>query len=331
MNIYRLLHFFKTGTGRLLLFMALFGLVIWWVIRGQADGGKITDNAVQLEQQALAAVGKVTTFVSSVTPMSGTAASTDRRAKGEEKAAVPPQPRSTALYIDPQLQVSEDYAPFGRLLECQLVITLDSSRTQTPIIGQVMKDVYHNGRLIIPAGAEVHGMAQVDRSRDRITAQEKWSLVWRFPHDPMNGYELPLTGIALAHLPDPDGRGWNLIDGSAGLPGELIKSDKWAEIKLFAATFIQGIGQGLGSSSMLYTGNGVYQSSEGTIKNGLAKGAELMTQAYAQQIQQSIQRDGFFVRVAAGTPFYLYVTQTIDLADAGVGMAASNPQRKNNK
>ncbi|MDR0533093.1 MAG: TrbI/VirB10 family protein [Verrucomicrobiales bacterium] len=327
MNIHRILFFFKTGTGRLLLFMALFGLVIWLVIMGRVDGGKVVENAVEMEKQAVAAVGKVTTYVNQTTPMSGSG-TTNSKLKTEGKGAMPPQPRSTALYVDPQVQVSEDYAPFGRLLECQLVITLDSSRTQTPIIGQVLKDVYHDGRLIIPAGAEIHGMAQVDRSRDRITAQEKWSLVWRFPHDPMNGYELPLTGIALAHLPDANGQGWSIIDGSAGLPGELIKSDKWAEIKLFAATFIQGIGQGLGSSEMLYTGNGVYQSSAGTIKNGLAKGAELMTQAYAQQIQQSIQRDGFFVRVAAGTPFYLYVTQTIDLADAGYGMAAVNPQRR---
>ena len=329
MNIHRILHFFKTGSGRLLLFMMLFGLVIWWVIAGRADGEKIVSNAVQLEQQAVSAVGQVTTFANPIAPMSRTPAS-DHRSKPEEKAekvVAPP----IALYVDPQAQVSEDYAPFGRLLECQLVITLDSSRTQTPIVGQVIKDVYHNGRLIIPAGVEVHGMAQVDRSRDRITAQEKWSLVWRFPHHPMNGYELPLTGIALAHLPDPGGGGWNIIDGSAGLLGEIIKGDKWAEIKLFAATFIQGIGQGLSSSELLYTANGAYQSSEGTIKNGLAKGAELMTQAYARQIQQSIQRDGFFVRVAAGTPFYLYVTQTIDLADAGVGVAASNPQRKNQK
>ncbi|MDR2462299.1 MAG: TrbI/VirB10 family protein [Verrucomicrobiales bacterium] len=314
--------FFRTG--KLLLFMALFGLVIWWVIAGRVDGEKIAGNALQLERQGLAAVGAVTTFGNPIAPMA-----TETRVNQRREEIKPA--RSAALYVDPQARVSDEFAPFGRLLECQLVVTLDSSRAQTPIVGQVTRDVWHNGRLIIPAGAEVHGMAQADRSRDRITAQDKWVLVWRLPRHPLNGCELPLTGVALAYLPDADGRGWNIIDGSAGLPGEVIKTDKWAEIKLFAATFIQGIGQGLGSSEMLYAANGVYQSSAGTIKNSLAKGAELMTQSYAQQIQQAIQRDGFFVRVAAGTPFYLYVTQTIDLADAGVGVAGANNQRRNQK
>jgi hypothetical protein len=41
--------------------------------------------------------------------------------------------------------------------------------------------------------------------------------------------------------------------------------------------------------------------------------------AYAQRIYESIQRDGFYVRIASGKQFYLYVLQTIDRADARVG------------
>jgi hypothetical protein len=47
--------------------------------------------------------------------------------------------------------------------------------------------------------------------------------------------------------------------------------------------------------------------------------------AYAQQIYDSIQRDGFYVRVPAGKQFYLYVTQTIDKADAAFGETRLNP------
>ena len=62
------------------------------------------------------------------------------------------------------------YAPYGRLIPCQTVITLESSKMETPVIGLVTDDVWHNGRLVIPAGAEVHGRAALDRSRERIAA-----------------------------------------------------------------------------------------------------------------------------------------------------------------
>jgi hypothetical protein len=45
-------------------------------------------------------------------------------------------------------------------------------------------------------------------------------------------------------------------------------------------------------------------------------------QAYAQQIFDSIQKNGFYVRVPSGKQFYLYVLQTIDLADASLGGTA---------
>ena len=44
-----------------------------------------------------------------------------------------------------------------------------------------------------------------------------------------------------------------------------------------------------------------------------------MLDRYANQIQQSIERDGFYVRVPAGKQFYLYVTQAMDRADAKLG------------
>ena len=45
-----------------------------------------------------------------------------------------------SLYSDSATQiapdsVSEDYAPFGRLIQCELVITVDSSAIETPIVG----------------------------------------------------------------------------------------------------------------------------------------------------------------------------------------------------
>ena len=51
--------------------------------------------------------------------------------------------------------LSSVYAPFGRLISCETVITVDSTSIQTPIMGLVTEDVYHRGKLVIPAGTRV--------------------------------------------------------------------------------------------------------------------------------------------------------------------------------
>ncbi len=48
-------------------------------------------------------------------------------------------------------------------------------------------------------------------------------------------------------------------------------------------------------------------------------GAQSVLDRYAQQILQTIERDGFYVRVPAGKQFYLYITQTVDEKDAKIG------------
>jgi DNA topoisomerase-3 len=78
------------------------------------------------------------------------------------------------------------------------------------------------------------------------------------------------TVIVLAHLPEHDGTGWKITDGSAGLLGDVIKSDKWAELKEYAATFIQGAASGFVDQQMYADNGAVYQSSEGNFKNAAA-------------------------------------------------------------
>ena len=208
-----------------------------------------------------------------------------------------------------QKQLGKNYAPFGRLIPCELIVTVDSSSIQTPIIGLVTEDIYHNGRLIIPAGTEVHGKAQTDRTRERIASGDNWTLVWS------SGEELRLSGIALDREADPSGDGWAITDGSAGLRGRVLKSDDMAEIKLFAATFLSGA-----AAAFTTQQNTVYGSQIApTLENAPLTGAQGVIQAYAKQIYDSIQRDGFYVRVPAGKQFYLYVTQTIDDSDASIG------------
>ena len=208
-----------------------------------------------------------------------------------------------------QKPLSKFYAPYGRLIPCELIVTVDSSSIQTPIIALVTDDIYHGGRLIIPAGTEVHGTAQADRKRERIASDGGWTLVWR------TGEELHLEGVALDREKDPNGEGWGITDGSAGLRGQVLKTDNMAEIKLFAATLLSGAASGLSQTRQTALGTELLP----TLQNAPLQGAQNVLATYAQQILDTIQRDGSYVRVPAGKEFYLYVTQTIDKSDAVLG------------
>jgi len=136
-------------------------------------------------------------------------------------------------------------------------------------------------------------------------------LVWQ------TGEELSLKGIALDREFDngTNQTGWGITDGSAGIRGRIIKSDDMAEIKLFAATFLSGAAGALTEKEQTVFGT----LDRPSLNNAPFKGAQQVLAAYAQRIYESIQRDGFYVRIPSGKQFYLYVLQTIDRADARVG------------
>lgn len=254
------------------------------------------------------------------------------RSRGPRDAAnetAPPKPRALpiSLFAVPAAAdgaaLSKIYAPFGRLIPCETVITIESSKLDTPVIGLVTEDVWHNGELIIPAGAEVHGRASLDRARERIAVSGKWVVVWR-DGSLLNGTELVLNGIALDRAKDDVSGEFGLRDGSAGLLGDLLKSDDWQEIKMFASTFLAGVASGLQELRSQNTAFGdLVQAPKASGRNAALQGTADVLNAYARQIQEAIVRDGFFVRVPAGKQFYLYVTETIDLAKGTRGNVAN--------
>ena len=189
------------------------------------------------------------------------------------------------------------------------MITVDSSSIRTPIVGLVTEDVFHHGQLIIPAGTEVHGAAQVDRARERIASNGRWTLVWQ------DGQELNVSGLALDREQDADTGTWEITDGSAGLRGKLLKTDNLAEVKLFVASLLSGAASAFTETRTSAFGTFAVPS----LQNAPLMGAQSVLDRYAQQILQTIERDGFYVRVPAGKQFYLYITQTVDEQDAKIG------------
>jgi hypothetical protein len=114
--------------------------------------------------------------------------------------------------IPPAKKLSAVFAPFGRLIPCETVITVDSASIQTPIVGLVTENIYYRGKLVIPAGTEIHGTAQTDHQRERIASGNSWTLIWQ------NGLEMQIKAIALDREFEnsTNQTGWAITDGSAG-------------------------------------------------------------------------------------------------------------------
>ncbi len=316
----RAIGFFRKPVGAFLLFLLLLIAAYLFFIglkpptfdRPKRDAPS-ADDSRDSKPQVLERITRKMSEFHPPQPLSATPTPTPplKKAKEEPKPLeLPPISlyASTAVSEEPE-PLGTHYAPFGRLIRCELVVTVDSSSISTPIIGLVTDDVWHAGRLIIPAGTEVHGSATVDRVRERIASAGGWTLVWQ------SGEELTLSGIALDREKSQDDEGWAITDGSAGLRGQLVKSDDLAEIKLFAATFLSGAADALTDKQQTLLGTQALP----TLENAPFEGAQQVLNVYAQQILSTIQRDGFYVRVPAGKQFYLYVTQTIDKERATIG------------
>jgi hypothetical protein len=330
------LNFFKTKTGKLVAFAALFAaaLIIFSVVRkhhtSSEDAVSVTVLATNVTDrpQVVQSVTRPMQVYYPPTPKPEPATLSSPSPSAFPKPAplpvVPvnqvPTLSPISLFADsaagvaPVKKLSAVFAPFGRLIPCETVITVDSASIQTPIVGLVTENIYYGGKLVIPAGTEIHGTAQTDHQRERIASGNTWTFIWQ------NGMEMQIKAIALDREFDNETNqsGWAITDGSAGLRGEVIKSDNLADIKLFAATFLSGAAGALTEKQQTVFG----PVNSPTLNNAPFAGAQAVLQTYAQQILDSIQKNGFYVRVPSGKQFYLYVLQTIDVADASLGGTA---------
>ena len=233
--------------------------------------------------------------------------------------------------IVPSVKLSENIAPYGRLLRCELVNTLESSNLGTPIIGLVTRPLAWpegSGKILIPSNVEVHGISQSGKMRDRITGTESWVLV--FPQDSTGvkgGGELLVKGMALtrSNFDGRDKESWDIRDGSLGIKGRVIDERDKYKIELWLASFIANLAPNMqqtqqqGQSILNPTGVTVPVPN---VKDALLGGVKGAMDSEVERVKQAIQDAGYYCRVPAGTQFYLYVEQTIDLQNASLGETA---------
>ena len=253
--------------------------------------------------------------------------SSDRRSVESSRNSVP---TAKILIIDGESAgaqkefVSERFAPYGRLIACKMVNTVESGDTDTPLIAVVIEDLWWinakgEKKLIIPAGTEVYGTVNGAKPmRNRLTTGNNFILVWQATSN-MVGFELQLKGVALEKSTHPENRMLAAItDMSAGIPGQVMSNENLSKFLVYTLAFGQGLAQGY-QTNEVYTDSGVtITTQDGTTKNAIARGAETLAQVMLQDVSQMIAKESYYIRVPSGTEFYIFVQQVINLDDAQI-------------
>jgi len=336
----RLLRFFITGPGALLT-VILIGLGICWLIKNGQDRQAAEAKKHQIERplgsvnpsdQVDQATAQKEKILADRRLIPGNR--TEPLAQPQVAPSQSPQPQAHAL---PQLvsfyaQVQatpvpsptaeterpntvEIFLPRGTFIPCALVNTVESSHINTPVVGEVIRDVYQNGHLIIPAGAIATCWAQPGAVRDRIEVAGKWSLTYP------DGKEFELEGVVCDREADPANQQFGIEDGSAGLQGELVESDHWANAKAFIALLITAATQ-TGTAVATST----LQAAHTTGVTSLPDTTPILAK-YLDQLLNGETGDGRFVRVRASKEFYIFSASVVEPTKRSVGARRQQEER----
>jgi len=325
MNIVKLIRFFFTGPGAVVVVVAVI-LGVGEIIREGQERQKAEAEKRQV-QRPLGQVKPSETLDKSTAPKElilsnkriAPAITSDQPAPAQTQ--VVPLPNAPSQRPLPQLisfyaqvpgsspsptpppeaarKAPTAWLPPGIFIPCALVNTVESSHINTPVVGEVLRDVYQNGHLIIPAGAVVSSFAESGAVRDRIEVAGVWLIVYP------DGRHLRVHGIACDREAHPSNQQFGTEDGSAGLQGDLVESDHWANAKAFIALLM---------TATMQTGTSVatsaLQASHTTGVIGLPDATPILAK-YLDQLLNGENGDGRFVRVRASKEFYVFVTETV--------------------
>jgi len=229
---------------------------------------------------------------------------TSTRRPAERRSSPSPPARPERAVPPPP----EKFIAFGTLLKCKLVNTIDSANLETPVIAVLLEDVWQNGKKVIPANTLVHGTARAGRLRDRVNASGTWRFVWQ------DGRELAFNGVALDCEYEHDIDGYGITDGSGGINSRLMATDDLQELKVLASAALSGFARGTQDRTQTALGTTI----TGSVSNGVREGVGDVFDLYAKRTLKDIEENGYFVRVAAGKEFYVYVLESVDPQKASV-------------
>lgn len=210
--------------------------------------------------------------------------------------------------------VSKRWAPSHRLLHCRLVTTIETRNLASPIIALTTEDLYHHGKLIIPANTEIHGTVNGERDGDRVTASDSWRFV--FGPGPDNGKELPFEALVLHRAVDSESKSQEL---SAGFQGRLLDRDPQELQKLFGYTAIRE-GYDLATAAALEE----LDNGDNNVRINNTSASDAPVDRWLDRQFSRLGNDPYYLRVTGGTAFYLYTLAPLDVANAAIGASENS-------
>ena len=105
----------------------------------------------------------------------------------------------------------------------------------------------------------------------------------------------------------------------------MLESDEYGDLKIFLATAIGAVA----NNSLSTTNQGFGNSITNSAQNVPLQGAQAVLDRYARRIEESQQGDGTFVRVSAGTEFYIFPLNVVEPQLASVAGLTQGGKPKN--
>ena len=201
----------------------------------------------------------------------------------------------------------EVWCPPSRFIPCVLINTVNSSQMDTPVVGKVERDIIcvntggdgKDHRVItIPAGTVVSSFANGGAIRDRIPVAGTWLFV--FP----DNRSLKVPGIACNREADPSTMQFGDEDGSAGLKGELVETNHWANAQAFLVLL-------MGQANQVVTAAASSAASRGFGGGVVLPDTNAIQAKYLNQLFNGETGDSRYVHVASATEFYIFPTDSI--------------------
>ena len=153
--------------------------------------------------------------------------------------------------------------------------------------------------------------------RNRMMSDGNFILVWQITSGQV-GMELQLQGRVLEKSNQAgDKSKATITDMAAGIPGRVMGN---ANLMAFA----RGLSEGFETTKTFDNGSTIVTENDGSTKNALAKAFETLSNVALENITDKISKESYYIRVPAGTEFYLYIEQVTDVEKAAIADTVLN-------
>jgi hypothetical protein len=331
----KFIRFFYRGPGLLLVVVGGIVVIGWMIQRGAEK--RQTAKTTTAKNQEVGQLHPTSSVDTSVAPKESELSKTrltPPRTESEPVQTKPvfnaiQQPRALPTLVSFYTQVTATppvekpkkktepeqlWLPPSIFIPCALVNTVNSSHINTPVVGEVLRDIWQNKKLVIPAGTIVSSFAAGGAVRDRIEVAGSWLLVFS------DGRQLKVNGIACVRQANAENEQFGPEDGSAGLLGTLEESDHWSNAKAFIALLMTSVNQVVTAGA----NSAVNSVSCGGYGGGVVLPDTSQIQAkYLDQLLNGQTGDGRYVHVPAGTEFAIFPLETTHPLNRSIDNSAS--------